>query len=162
MASDIAVRLRELLTICGWNQMQMAGRAGVRPAQVGMWLAETQRPAKSRLAAWARREGWPVEIFAEGGPMPSTLVNRRSEARPPGAPARMGAGRRREDIELRAESKRKDAARLDVIGRLIRAYRDAGHAPGPGTLDEWLEILAGNGEEPTPPAGAPVPPESGQ
>jgi transcriptional regulator with XRE-family HTH domain len=71
-------------------------------------------------------------------------------------------GRRREDIELRAMAIHHAAGRLDVIARLIQAYRDAGTSPGPGTLDEWLDILASdpvNGPTPSGP-GAPAAPQS--
>ena len=156
LASDIAGRLRELLAVCGWNQQQMAERVGVRPAQVGVWLAGTQIPAKSRLAAWARREGWPQAIFEDGGPMPRDALNRLAAARSlaEATPGGRSPGRRAEDVRLRAAAKQKDAARLDVIARLIRAYRDAGKAPGPGTLDEWLDILASNGDA-SPPGESP-------
>jgi transcriptional regulator with XRE-family HTH domain len=52
------------------------------------------------------------------------------------------AGRRREDLELRALAIQHAAGRLDVIARLIQAYRDAGRPASPDVLAEWLDILA--------------------
>jgi hypothetical protein len=53
----------------------MAERAGVHVQQLRQWRTEGgQRPPARRLIAWAKREGWPPEIFAEGGPMPSTAL----------------------------------------------------------------------------------------
>jgi len=140
LASDIGSRLRELLGVLGCDPEKpsdvrsVAHRAGVRAAQIKMWLGEGQRPSKSRLEAWATREGWDVQMFAEGGPRPAEIV-----VNPPVNGSRTrGPGRRAEDIELRAAGLKKDAARLEVIGRLLKSYRDAGQ---PVPVDIVIEIL---------------------
>lgn len=51
--------------------------AGVIPEQVSSWVSDRHgaaMPPKSRLEVIARRGGWPVRIFAEGGPRPSEVV----------------------------------------------------------------------------------------
>lgn len=80
VASDIADRIRDLREFLGGNtgrpvrQEELALRAGVRTAQVSQWERGAQRPSRSRLERWAEREGWPVEIFEEGAPMPTSVL----------------------------------------------------------------------------------------
>lgn len=81
VAADIAERIEDLRVALGLTQRGLAKRAGVRAPQLSNWIRKVQRPPKSRLESWATREGWSIEIFAEGGPMPSTVVNRPLTAR---------------------------------------------------------------------------------
>jgi transcriptional regulator with XRE-family HTH domain len=70
-------------------------------------------------------------------------------------------GRRREDIELRSAAYRHAMGRLDVLLRLIQAYKDAGRPASPDILAEWLAIAALNASDPSPPAnpgGGALPP----
>ena len=81
VASDIAERIRDLRETLGRGegpllQEDLARRAGVRASQVSQWERGAQRPSRSRLERWAEREGWPLEMFQEGAPMPSTLLLR--------------------------------------------------------------------------------------
>ena len=79
VASDLADRLHDLWEALGRPQWKsLAIRAGVHPQQLKQWrLQQGQRPPWRRLESWAQREGWPPAIFAEGGPMPSTVVAKR-------------------------------------------------------------------------------------
>jgi transcriptional regulator with XRE-family HTH domain len=74
VAGNIAKRIRDLCEALGVDQKDLAPRAGVHPQQVSAWVTGKQRPTRTRLESWAIREGWPVAIFAEGGPMPLDVV----------------------------------------------------------------------------------------
>jgi transcriptional regulator with XRE-family HTH domain len=76
VASDIGNRIVELRDVLGIDGKELAESAGVLPSQLSVWIHGPQRPPRSRLDAWAKREGWPVEIFAEGGAMPSAVASR--------------------------------------------------------------------------------------
>ena len=154
LAADVSGRLHELCDELGLNLTQFALRAGVRQQQVRNWLRGTQKPAKSRLEAWARREGWPVEMFAEGGPRPAAiLVNL-----PASSPKRSGQGRRASDKDAEAL-----ASRLAFLRDQVRAYAALGKAPGPEILSEWLRVTADYEDANRPrPDGPPAPgPETG-
>lgn len=97
VASNIAERIRDLRETLGRGdgpllQEDLARRAGVRASQVSQWERGAQRPSRSRLERWAEREGWPVEIFEEGAPMPGEILARKRAA-----PASAAGGDRRAD-----------------------------------------------------------------
>ena len=76
VAENIADRIAELKEALGIRtQAELAKRAWVGKQQVGVWLRGTQQPSRQRLISWAEREGWPVAIFEEDGPMPRAVVN---------------------------------------------------------------------------------------
>ena len=83
-ATNIAVRIRDLRKALsgGLTQRQLAVRAGVGSKQVSKWEKGNQVPAQPRLSSWAEREGWPITIFAEDGPMPASVVNNAVNDRP--------------------------------------------------------------------------------
>lgn len=85
IASDIGERLAELRDALGITSEELAKRAGVWPPQVSNWITKKQKPTKRRLVDWALREGWPIEMFQEGGPRPATVVTRHVSGTP-GAP----------------------------------------------------------------------------
>lgn len=75
LADDISSRIVDLRTkALGVTQAALAVRAGVGTQQVSNWETGQQRPARTRLVSWADRERWPVEIFAQGGPLPSVAL----------------------------------------------------------------------------------------
>lgn len=76
-AKGIASRIVNLRDTLGLNQRELARRAGVRHKQITAWIQGRQTPTETRLESWAEREGWPVEIFAEDGPMPSEVIGDR-------------------------------------------------------------------------------------
>ena len=164
VAGDIGRRLAERRERLGEGQRDFAARFGRTWKRVSAWENGAAAPPQSALEHAATRYGWPREMFAEDGPYPKQALEssiRHGETRSNGEAGSVPRtpGRRQEDVELRAAAIRKDAARLDVIARLIRAYRDAGKAPGVGTLDEWLDILAASRGRPSPPAGSSPPGE---
>lgn len=141
-AGDVGVRLRGLRERLGLTQEAFAEMMGVVDQSVSDYETGRSAPSRSRLERLARQLQLPVSVFSEGGPDPTEALER---ARMPqeGRTTR-GPGRRAEDIELRASNLRKDAARLDVLVRLIRSYRDQGETPSPDILSEWLEIVRAN------------------
>jgi len=75
LADDISIRIVDLRKkALGLTQAALAVRAGVGTQQVSNWETGHQRPARTRLVSWADRERWPVEIFAQGGPLPSVAL----------------------------------------------------------------------------------------
>lgn len=142
VAEDIGKRLAELRDCLGESQRTFAKHFGRTWKRVSAWENGQSEPARGVLEAAAERAGWDTAMFAEGGPYPTQALEC---ARMPGeASKRRGPGRRREDIELRADGLRKDAARLDTLVRLIRSYLDSGETPSPDILAEWLEIVRAN------------------
>jgi transcriptional regulator with XRE-family HTH domain len=167
VASDIGRRLAELRVCLDETQKDFAARFGRGWKQVSMWERGHQRPRPSVLSQAADRNCWPLGIFEEGGPRPATIgrdalkgpVETRSGDRT--APRSAIPGRRREDIELRSAAYRHAMGRLDVLLRLIQAYRDAGRPASPEILAEWLEIAAANASpdlSPPAPGGGALPP----
>jgi transcriptional regulator with XRE-family HTH domain len=162
VAHDIGRRLAELRELLEETQKDFAARFGRGWKQVSMWERGHQRPRPSVLSQAADRNCWPLGIFEEGGPRPATIgrdalkrpaVPRSGGVGDTSAPRSQSPGRRREDIELRSAALRHAAGRLDVLLRLIQAYRDAGRPASPEILAEWLEIAAANASEPSPPSG---------
>ena len=75
LAADFPDRIRDLRETLGMTQAEMANLFGVGPGQVSSWERGVQRPHKKNLRRWAHQYNWPLEIFAEGGPMPSSAVS---------------------------------------------------------------------------------------
>jgi len=75
IASDFAARIKNLREVLGLTQAALGMMLGVNGSQVSMWERGEQRPHKKSLNRWAEEQGWPVKIFAEGGPMPLDAVN---------------------------------------------------------------------------------------
>ena len=80
VASDIAHRVKNLREFLGGGsgrpvlQEDLARRVGVRTSQISQWERGAQRPSRNRLERWADREGWPIEMFQEGAPMPAKVL----------------------------------------------------------------------------------------
>jgi transcriptional regulator with XRE-family HTH domain len=152
---DFGDRLREAMMRRRIRPGQLAVALEVRPQTVSRWR-RGECPDDLRLPEIATYLRVALEWLKTGKGTFEPSVQGQ------GVPRASGPGRRREDIELRAAGMRKDAARLDVLLRLIQAYRDAGRPASPEILAEWLEIAAANhhdesepGDGPTPPAAAP-------
>lgn len=114
-AADIGRRVRELRTALGVTQQEFGELAGVEGQQVSDWETGRSQPRTNRLERLADKLRIPVTVFQDGGPSATEALER---ARMPQEPrTQRGPGRRAEDIELRAEGLRKDAARLDTLIR---------------------------------------------
>lgn len=79
VASDVAQRIRDLREAVGWTQAQLAQRVNRLVGAVSKWERGVKRPPRTVLERLAKQQGWPVEIFGEGGPMPSVVIRRRPE-----------------------------------------------------------------------------------
>jgi len=75
LASDFAARVRELRKVLGLTQATMASLLNVNPGQVSTWERGQQQPPQKNIQRWTEDQGWPLEIFQEGGGMPLDLVN---------------------------------------------------------------------------------------
>lgn len=76
MASDIGRRLKDLRTALGWTQSDLGREVGRKSYKtISEWEAGVRAPDPDLLETLARRHGWPLAIFAEGGPMPSEWVS---------------------------------------------------------------------------------------
>jgi len=75
VAKDIAGRIKELRRdILGLTQPQFGDLVGVLGQQVSSWERGLATPPKSKLERLAEEQGWPLEVFAEGGPRPGTRI----------------------------------------------------------------------------------------
>ncbi len=74
VASDIAGRILELRTVTGLTQDGLGELAGVNGRQVYAWEKGHAIPPRTKLERLARQQGWPVEMFVDGGPRPRTCV----------------------------------------------------------------------------------------
>lgn len=104
VASDLAERMDDLWEVLGkphWKSLAI--RAGVHQQQLKQWRVRRQRPPWRRLESWAQREGWPAEIFAEGGPMPSTVLQRVAKRPHNVAERSLRPGQGRTEIEELAD-----------------------------------------------------------
>jgi DNA-binding XRE family transcriptional regulator len=93
LATDLGSRLADLREAMGWTQEQLADAVGRRTNAVSEWERGVHRPPASALIRLCRNFGWPETIFEEGGPMPSTVVNRPAMARETPTPYLGGRGR---------------------------------------------------------------------
>ena len=75
LASDFPDRIRNLRDALGMTQAELANLFGVSSGQVSSWERGLQKPHKKNLRRWASEHGWPLNIFAEGGPMPLDVVS---------------------------------------------------------------------------------------
>lgn len=121
LAEDIAARIEELQAHLGLTQDELGERFGRNGKAVGTWQRGEVTPPIGVLLKAARREGWPPEIFAEGGPRPAMRVNR-----PVNAPNQHGGPRSPTTLPLRGtvapgvvrEGDYFAAARRDAGGRV--------------------------------------------
>jgi transcriptional regulator with XRE-family HTH domain len=143
-------RLREAMVRRRVRPSRMATDLQVRPQTVSRWrrgecpddLRLPEIATYLRVALDWLKSG--VGTFEPSGQAPGDPQAQRVQS----------PGRRREDIELRSAAYRHAMGRLDVLLRLIQAYRDAGRPASPEILGEWLEIAALNASaDPSPPAG---------
>ena len=75
LASDIGLRLKDLRKAVDWTQARLGEEMGRQWKAVSDWERGIRPPDMQLLEGMALRFGWPVEIFAEGGRMPSEIVN---------------------------------------------------------------------------------------
>lgn len=76
VAGNIAERLEDLRKHLGLRQPAFAKLFGRGRKQASAWKNSRQSPPPAVLEWAAEQHDWPLEMFAEGGPMPSTVVNR--------------------------------------------------------------------------------------
>lgn len=91
VASDLGERIFELRQHLGLNQAEMAQLFGREWKQVSQWERGEQKPRPSTLMRAAKAQGWPVEIFQEGGPRPAQTIRPTGEQTLSGL-AKLGAG----------------------------------------------------------------------
>jgi transcriptional regulator with XRE-family HTH domain len=150
-------RLREAMVRRRVRPSRMATDLQVRPQTVSRWrrgecpddLRLPEIATYLRVALDWLKSG--VGAFEPSGQAPGDPQAQRVQS----------PGRRREDIELRSAAYRHAMGRLDVLLRLIQAYKDAGRPASPDILAEWLAIAALNASDPSPPAnpgGGALPP----
>ncbi len=128
---------------------ELALSQAVGAGTVSRWRAG-ECPDDLRLPALATYLRVPEEWLKTGG---GALPDWERVDVPQAQPGR-GPGRRLEDKE---RAIRADVARLDVLLDRIKAYRDAGKAPSPEILSEWLAIMQANAIQPEPSAGPAAP-----
>jgi transcriptional regulator with XRE-family HTH domain len=142
-----ATRLREAMSRRGVRPSQLARGLNVYAGTVSRWR-KGECPDDLRMPEIAAYLRVALDWLKNGL---GDMERREGE---PSAPRSHSPGRRREDVELRSAALRHAAGRLDVLLRLIQAYKDAGRAASPEILAEWLEIAALNASaDLTPPGG---------
>src|SRR5574338_77966 len=80
-AADLGERLREVRVGLGLTQAAFGELLGVTDQTVSDWEGGRSRPTKTKLERLARKVGFPVSVFMEGGPRPATLPRRPVERR---------------------------------------------------------------------------------
>lgn len=124
VAEDIAGRLKELRHHLGEAQRPFAARFCRGWKQVSEWERGNQRPRPSVLRQAATQHGWPVEIFAAGGPRPRVAVNATAPVIPVAPPTMAAAVRKEQQAAVtildqhRADGVVPAAVVLGIIGRL--------------------------------------------
>lgn len=81
IASDIGARIRELRGRLGLSQGDFAALFSRSYKQVSSWENGHQRPPAAVLVRTATTQGWPIEIFREGGKRPAALVDPPGDVR---------------------------------------------------------------------------------
>ncbi len=155
VAADIAARIKDLRRVLSRKpnralpQEDLGIRAGVRPSQVSQWERGVQHPSRSRLERWAEREGWPVEIFAEGGRRPSEVLTPTANGKAPEGAGASGSGGSLDPEEILARFYRLMAEAAEegnpwppelaqLMDEMYRAAKAAAAAPterGPGPTE---------------------------
>lgn len=77
---DMAERLADLRRLLDEDQPTFGKRFGRGRKQVSNWENVRQLPRPAVLEQAASQNGWPIEIFAKGGPMPSDVLGRKAFA----------------------------------------------------------------------------------
>lgn len=73
-ATDLNVRVRELREALGMTQGQFGKLVGRGWRTISEWERGERPPTMRVLVDLAVARGWPVEIFAEGGPRPAVML----------------------------------------------------------------------------------------
>lgn len=74
LAPDIAERIRELREAAGWSQTQFGAILSRHEDSISNWERGTTKPPIGVLERLCQRFGWPVAIFAKGGPRPGDVI----------------------------------------------------------------------------------------
>ena len=93
IARDFPARIKNLRLVLGGGVKPCSQRVlgeifGVNGSQVSIWERGGQKPHQKTLTRIAGEQGWPVKIFAEGGPMPLDAVNLDANGTPEAGVAR--------------------------------------------------------------------------
>lgn len=75
LARDIGGRIRELREALGETQPVFAKRFTRKLKQVSAWENGRANPSRGMLQEVASRNGWPFEMFLEGGPRPRAALS---------------------------------------------------------------------------------------
>jgi transcriptional regulator with XRE-family HTH domain len=171
VAADIGERIERLRRLYGETQKSFAKRLRRSWKRLSAW-ENGKTPPRDVLEEACQENGWPLEIFTEGGRYPQDLITlprmpqeRRSSDVPPS-----GAGQSTERKAVR-DLREAEAA---IQAQLKRDYTDQGKSPPAYLIVGWLKTLLEAGgatppDEPpaaagtaggrrTPPAGATLPP----
>ena len=146
IASDFAGRIANLIQALGdIEPTDLAERASVGAEQVRRWLRNEAKPRHKALERWAKREGWRVDIFAEGGPMPASVVNsavnnRPGEVRERGATYGVGSPTG-EPVAPDGNDPMQEIRAMEATGILERGAKAADKLLNLGRLDEAVEKL---------------------
>lgn len=73
-APDIGRRIAALRQLLGETQEVFGERWAVGPDQVSEWELGKSKPPRSRVELAAKTNGWPLEVFQEGGPDPVVVM----------------------------------------------------------------------------------------
>ena len=132
VATDIAGRILELRAVTGLTQDGLGELAGVNGRQVYAWEKGHAIPPRTKLERLARHQGWPVDMFAEGGPRPRTCVKG-----PMVAPKRRSGQDGYQEVYVKAVTE-------------LAAHMDRGNDMPPERVLYWLSAML---EASSPPSG---------
>lgn len=144
LAGNFGDRVAELREILRETQDEFGRRWLARGKQVSVWENGGQKPPARKVREVAAAQRWPIEIFAEGGPMPSELVNRPLAGRTVHeAAAYYGTTlerlRRASGQPIMAEEARGMIERLWELARIEAPELTPGAAPPASELANLLE-----------------------
>jgi len=162
LASNIAERIYQLReVVLGWTQQEFGTEAGVAWGQVSAWENGHARPPRGRLQRLTAKFGWPIDIFQEGGPLPSEVIIARAPQ--PGssvsavvpakqanageslldgtAPGALGLAIARVLHELRARDDiEKRPCRREATVLALKQFATTARDPGADVSDIWAAV----------------------
>ena len=143
MAGDIAIRLADLRHHLGVRQPAFAKLFGRGRKQVSAWENQRQAPPPAVLEWAAEQNGWPLEMFAEGGPMPSAVLHRPLTPRTHDVTGIDSA--RTSDSATASYANGHSAAPTDaevrtLVSQRLAEWRRSGVAPPDWEVMTWLDL----------------------
>ena len=133
LAKNIGERLHDLRGLLKLTQAAFGDLAGVTNQQVSEWERGNAKPSRSRVQRLTQVHGWPIDMFAEGGPMPSEVLKLSRDGR---LAVQVPGMKGREVLRPYTASQALMIAKAE-----LQVYVLKGEVPAPEQVFRWLAMI---------------------